>query len=279
MDRPDYLVIGHLAHDETPEGPRLGGTVSYAGSAAAAMGARVAVLTSARDHEPVLPGLAGRVSQLHVVSAPSSTVFVNMYSGETRRQQIKSRAFAPLRREHIPAAWHAAPIIHLGPLNDEVDPALARAFPGAFVAATPQGWMRAWDAQGFVEPRRWEYAEALLPILNAAIFSEEDIGRDATLEAYYASLARLLIVTRAANGCTVYRQGCDPLNIPAPRVRVVDATGAGDIFAGIFLVMLARTNDVMRAAEIATQLASISVTRAGLEGVPTQAEIRDALGS
>ena len=25
----DYLVIGHVAHDLTPEGPRLGGTASY----------------------------------------------------------------------------------------------------------------------------------------------------------------------------------------------------------------------------------------------------------
>ena len=138
--------------------------------------------------------------------------------------------------------------------------------------------MRTWDAEGVVRPKRWEYADELLPILDATVFSEEDIHRDRTLEAHYASLAKLLVVTRAANGCTVYQKDAEPLNIPAPQVPVVDATGAGDVFTGVFLVTLNRTGDVRKAAEAATQLASISVTRPGMSGIPTQDEIRAVLG-
>jgi sugar/nucleoside kinase (ribokinase family) len=274
---PEYLLIGHIARDETPSGPKLGGTVSYAGSAANALGARVVVLTSARKDESVLSTLPRQI-EVHLVEAPQSTVFVNTYSGDVRRQELRHRA-ALLTPAHVTDDLRQASIVHLGPLDDEVDPALINAFPGAFVAGTPQGWMRAWDEQGIVHPKPWSHAEILLPGLNATIFSEEDIGRDAALEAYYASLSPLLVVTRAAKGCTVYRRGEPPLNVPAPTVPVLDATGAGDVFAGIFLVMLRRTGDVLRAANVATQLASISVTRPGLEGTPQPDEIRRVLES
>jgi sugar/nucleoside kinase (ribokinase family) len=274
---PDYLLIGHIAHDETPKGPKLGGTVSYAGCAADALGVRVAIVTSARKDDVVLKELP-QSAQIHLIEAPQSTIFVNIYENDKRRQYIRGRARAPLTLNDVPTEWSHAPIVHLGPLDDEVDPALARAFPGSLVAAGPQGWMRTWDAEGVVRPKRWEHADELLPILDATVFSEEDIHRDRALEAHYASLARLLVVTRAANGCTVYQKGASPFNVPAPQVPVVDATGAGDVFTGVFLVTMHRTGDVRRAAEAATQLASISVTRPGMSGIPTQDEIRAVLG-
>jgi len=273
--KPNYLLIGHIAHDVTPEGPKLGGTVSYAGGAADAMGARVAIVTSARSDEPVLKGLPPRAS-LQVTSAAQSTIFVNTYVGDVRRQELKGRA-SLLGLADVPSIWHNCAIIHLAPLDDEVDPDLARAFPNSLLAATPQGWMRAWNSEGIVHAKPWTMAETLLPILGAVVFSEEDIGRDKNLEAHYASLAKLLVVTRAAKGCTVYRRNHPRIDIPAPEVQVVDATGAGDIFAGVFLVMYQRTGNVERAAEVATQLASISVTRPGLQGVPTAEEVRAVL--
>jgi sugar/nucleoside kinase (ribokinase family) len=274
---PDYLLIGHVAHDETPQGPKLGGTVSYAGAAADALAAQVAIVTSAQKDEVVLADLP-RKTQIHLIESPESTVFVNTYVGNTRRQVLRHRA-ALLSLADVPDAWRETPIVHLAPLDDEVDPQLARAFPNSIRAATPQGWMRGWNAEGVVHPKPWRDAERLLPLLNVTVFSEEDIQQDAALEAHYASLTSLLIVTRAAKGCTVYQQGFAPLDIPAPAIEVVDATGAGDVFAGVFLVMLHRTNNVRRAAEIATQLASFSVTRVGLDGIPTPEEIQQALDS
>lgn len=272
----DYLLIGHVAHDETPQGPRLGGTVSYSGSAANALGTRVAVVTSAQNNEVMLGSLPDSV-QVHLIESPESTVFVNTYVGDKRRQVLRHRA-ATLSIKDVPAEWRDAPIVHLGPLDDEVDPDLVNAFPSSLVGATPQGWMRAWDSEGVIHPKQWEHAEAMLPRLGVTVFSEEDIHRDTQLEAHYASLAPLLVVTRASNGCTVYQKGHDPLQIPAPEVPVLDATGAGDVFTGVFLVIYQRTADVRRAAELATQLASISVTRVGLEGIPTAEEIKAVLG-
>jgi sugar/nucleoside kinase (ribokinase family) len=269
---PDYLLIGHIAHDETPNGPKLGGTVSYSGSAADAVGAKVAIVTSADPSDVVLAELPSNAA-IHIVPAEKSTVFINTYIGDVRRQEMPSRA-KTLSFEDVPEDWRSAEIIHLGPLDDEVSPDFVRPNPTSLVVSTPQGWMRSWDEHGVIYPKPWADADRMLPVLDAVVFSEEDIHRDTALEAHYASLAKLLVVTRASNGCTVYQQGRDPLNLPAPHVDVVDATGAGDVFAGVFFVTYHRTGSVERAAEVATQLASISVTRVGLTGIPTAEEIR-----
>lgn len=273
MSKPDYLLIGHITHDDTPQGPRIGGTVSYAGGAAGKLGMHVAAVSSIRRDDPVLAALPPM--SVARVETDDSSVFVNIYEGDRRRQILRSRA-APLSLEDVPSNWRSARIVHLAPLTDEVDPALGRAFPESLVAATPQGWMRTWDTQGVIAPKPWAHADELLPTLGAVVISEEDIHRDRALEAHYASIARLLVVTRAAAGCTIYQRGQDPFDTPAPAVPVVDATGAGDVFTGVFLTVLDRTQDVRKAAICACVLASASVTRPGLDGLPTPAEITAA---
>jgi len=267
----DYLLIGHVTHDETLDGPMLGGTVSYAGITANALGANVALVTSANPDDTVLASIPSRIN-MHLIETPQSTVFINRYVGDVRRQILRSRA-ADLSWHDIPDKWRRAPIVHLAPLDDEVDPQLAFAFPDSFCATTPQGWMRTWDAAGVVSPKPWADADRLLPQLNATILSEEDIQWDKALEAHYAALSQILVVTRAAKGCTVYQKGQPPMDIPAPVVQVVDATGAGDVFASVFLITLQRTDSIRCAAEMATQLASYSVTRVGLESIPTADEL------
>ena len=57
----------------------------------------------------------------------------------------------------------------------------------------------------------------------------------------------------------------------------MDATGAGDIFATAFFIRLQETRDPWEAARFATQLSARSVTRAGLDGIPTRLEIEECL--
>jgi sugar/nucleoside kinase (ribokinase family) len=60
-------------------------------------------------------------------------------------------------------------------------------------------------------------------------------------------------------------------------VEEVDATGAGDIFAAAFFIRLFNTRDPWEAARFATALAAYSVTRVGLNGIPTKNEIESCL--
>jgi sugar/nucleoside kinase (ribokinase family) len=55
----------------------------------------------------------------------------------------------------------------------------------------------------------------------------------------------------------------------------VDPTGAGDIFATAFMInYVHKGKKLVESAQAASALAAISVTRPGIEGIPTEAEIQ-----
>lgn len=267
----DYLLIGHVTKDLTPEGPLLGGTVSYAGLTARALGLRVGVVTSCGEDLDLSP-----LSDLAVARLPAeeSTAFENVYTPEGRIQTLRARA-RDLTFEAVPPAWRGAPIVHLAPLCQEVDPDLAHRFPGALVGVTPQGWMRTWDEAGRVFPTAWEGMERLLPQLGAVVMSIEDVGWDEGLVAAMAQHAPLLVVTEGPLGARVFVNG-QGRRVPAPPAEEVDPTGAGDIFAACFFARLRATGDPFEAARYANQLASASVTRVGVASVPTPEEVAAA---
>src|SRR5579859_791004 len=172
---PDVLIIGHAARDLIPGGWRLGGTVAFAALTAARLGLRSAVVTAAPAD--VLAALAAAAPGVPVaaITCDEATTFENLYdTAGNRRQYLRGRA-AALHLHAIPDAWRQAPMVLLAPLAGEVDPALAGAFPTARVAATPQGWLRQWDADGLVRPGPWPEAERILPHLAALILSREDV--------------------------------------------------------------------------------------------------------
>ena len=86
--------------------------------------------------------------------------------------------------------------------------------------------------------------------------------------------AKVLVITEGARGCTVFVRGQRARYVPAPLVTEVDPTGAGDVFAAAFFIRLRETQSPYRAAQFANGIAANSVTRAGLAGVPSQAEAR-----
>src|SRR5919202_1275270 len=138
-----YIVNGHLARDVAPGGYTPGGTAFYATLTACRLGLSVGVLTSVpRDVDlAVLEG-----AQVRVVPAEQATTFENRYGPDGRIQFLYGRA-APLGPADVPAAWRTAPILHLGPIANEVEPSFAAVLPQALIVATPQGWLRRWDGR------------------------------------------------------------------------------------------------------------------------------------
>jgi sugar/nucleoside kinase (ribokinase family) len=264
----DYLVIGHVTRDLIDGAFTIGGTVSYAARTARALGCRVGIVTSTSpdlDLSQVLDGIL--VTRF---PAATTTTFKNIYTPEGRRQMLHGIA-ETLVPEMMPPNWRTA-IVHLGPVARECAPALINAFGDAFVGVTPQGWMRHWDQAGRVSSCQWEEAEEMLARANAVVLSEADMAGDEALVALYATQTRLLVITQGAAGCTVYTGG-QSRHFPAPAVREVDPTGAGDIFAAAFFVWLQRKGDPWVAARFANCIAAHSVTQAGLSGTPTPEDI------
>jgi len=269
LEPVDYLVLGHVSHDLTSSGARLGGTAAYSSLTARALGLRVGVIT-ASGPETDLKTLQDVV----VVSVPSehSTTFENIYLENGRRQVLHHQA-APLSYENIPELWKGTPIIHLGPVTQELDAVLPETVSPAFLGLTPQGWMRAWDENGQVLNTDWKNAEQALARAGAVVISIDDVAGNEEQVEFIASHTRVLAVTEGVAGSRLYWHG-DQRRFRAPEMQEVDATGAGDIFAAAFFIRLQLTRDPWEAARFATQLSAYSVTRVGLEGVPTAEEIQ-----
>jgi hypothetical protein len=270
LESIDYLVIGHLTIDLTPAGPVLGGTAAYAALTAQALGCSVGIVTSWGAELPL-----GPLRAIPVVSYPSdrSTTFENRQTPQGRVQVIHHVA-PQLDYYQVPEPWRKAPIVHLGPVANEVEPSLVRRFPSALIGLTPQGWLRAWDGDGRVSPAEWPESSFTLLQAGAAVISVEDVGGDEERIEELASQSRVLVVTEAEQGARVYWHG-DVRRIRAPQVEQVDPTGSGDIFAAAFFTRLYQTRDPWESARFANQLAALSVTRPGLSGVPSLQEVQD----
>lgn len=266
--RPDYLVIGHLTQDLQPDGTVTpGGTAAYSALTAAALGRRVALVTSlapAADLGPLID------VDREVVAAERSSTFVNLYGPEGRSQRLLSRA-VPLELEAVPRRWLEAKVVHLGPVADEVSPAIARAAAEAgagCIGVTPQGWMRSWDDQGRIGRKRWSWYQALAGVVDAVVFSEEDVERDLGAIERLAGCFPVTSVTRGARGARLWIGGEGPRVIEAPPRAEVDPTGAGDIFAAVFFALLSDGLGAVAATRAACELAAASVTGRGLDGIP-----------
>lgn len=268
----DYLIVGHVAVDITPTGVQLGGTVSYSALTARALGLRVGIVTSSAADAP-LQALDG--IQIVNIPAEQSTTFENIKTENGRRQILHHQA-APILLEHIPQVWRTASIIHLAPIAGELDPSLAEQLSGKFLGVTPQGWMRTWDENGQVAACVWENGEQALGQAGAVVMSIEDVNRDLEQVEAMAHQTRILCLTEGEAGAVLYWNG-DRRRFRPVKVQEVDATGAGDIFAAAFFMRYYNTRDPWEATRFATNLAARSVTRVGLNGIPTAQEIEECL--
>jgi len=268
----DYLVIGHISQDLTPHGPQLGGTATYAALTAHALGLRVGVVTSWGEEIPL-----GQMQSVSLTNIPSqrSTTFENIYHHQGRIQKLHHKA-CNLHFDLVPTPWRDVPIVHLGPIAQEIELKVASQFPHSLVGVTPQGWMRSWDKHGEVHPKRWEEADVVLKNARVAIFSTEDVVEDEEYIEEIAPQISILVVTEGAQAARVYWHG-DVRRFHPPSVEEVDPTGAGDIFAAAFLVQLHKTRDPWEATRFANYLAAQSVTRQGLMSIPTPEEIQNAI--
>jgi 1D-myo-inositol 3-kinase len=271
----DFLVVGHLTKDIVPGGYRVGGTAAYAACTARRLGWRAGILTRAEAGLPLPDALASVA--VHRLPSDRTTTFENRYLDGVRQQFVHAVA-PPITSADVPPDWKEPAVVLLGPVAGEVDPSLAKAFPQARLGVTPQGWMRRWDGEGRVQPRRWDAAREVLPWVAALILSEEDLGDDREALANYIASVPVVVLTTGWRGATLY-QGGQASAIPPRPAREVDPTGAGDVFAAAFLIRWQETGDPLAAARFANIAASFSVEGPGLTAIPTRAQVETWLAT
>jgi fructokinase len=95
----------------------------------------------------------------------------------------------------------------------------------------------------------------------------------------------VVIITRGEHGSTLYRAGHERLQVPTPKVSVIDTVGAGDTYtAGLMVSLLEHGHERaeqllthsdqtwLEVMQFAAQAAAINCTRAGANP-PTRAEV------
>jgi 1D-myo-inositol 3-kinase len=263
-----YLAIGHVTHDVlSDESFTVGGTVSYAALTAAALGRSAAILTSAGSSFDF--SIFSDTVSVQCNRAPHTTTFHNQYTNGSRSQVVYSVA-APLVPALIPPGWRSAHTVHIGPVIGECDPKLVQAFsPETFVGITAQGWMRAQNGAGHVAPHLWQPSLDILKRASAIVFSIDDIQGEWRIAEELSARTELLVVTLGARGGVLFVEGA-PHPFPALQVAELDPTGAGDIFAAVFFNKVASDMVPTLAARYSACIASRSVERRGIEGVPRE---------
>ncbi|HRZ51494.1 MAG TPA: PfkB family carbohydrate kinase [Candidatus Paceibacterota bacterium] len=269
----NYLLIGHISKDlaeDQPAGFRLGGGVLYSGAAADALGAKVGILTSypAEMHKNVSD--KGLLKKFKIKNFPSrfATTFKNEYKDGSRTQYLYATA-APITghgylKSEFGYKYFKPSIVQLAPIAREIDSSVFNAVKADFVGATLQGWLRKRDSKDRVLFSNWPNYRNYLKKLDAAILSEEDIAGDASLAKEFAKYAKVLVLTRGKDGCSVFEKGNRRDFKPVKVIKKNDVTGAGDVFAAGFFNKFYQTKNAAIAAKFANSLAGYHLEK-GIE--------------
>jgi len=268
----EYLAIGHITQDLTKSGTRIGGTVTFSGLTAQKMGLKVGIVSSCN---PGIDIAQLENIQISIVPSENCTTFRNIPSPTGRVQYLYNTA-ALLTDSAIPEIWKRTPVVHLGPIFNEIDPQIIDAFPDSLIFLTPQGWLREVDHTGKIHPKKWNLPKNIVTRAAATIISNEDVQNDEEQIMELAQLSKILVVTENNLGARIYWNG-DVRRFSAPEVQFVEDTGAGDIFAASFITRYVATNDPWESTRFAVSIAASSVTRSYLLSIPTLSEISSAL--
>jgi len=271
----DLVAIGHVTFDETPSGVRPGGSAYYAALAAHRLGLHVGLLTSvAPDYElDIFPeGI-----EVMVVPSPHTTRYRLGKSKGARTLTLLSRA-TDIGAEHLPAEWRGVPLVVLGPVVNEVDPALAGEFDDAALAVLPQGWMRKRGAGGLMGSQPWEDADSVRARAQLLVLSDEDLDGSEEQAVTWLHQVPLGAITRGARGATLYVNG-EPYHVMPDPATEVDPTGAGDVFATTLLIEYQRSGDPWEAAAVAACAGAAAVEAEGSAAIADRAGLDARFGA
>lgn len=275
---PDYLAIGHITVDILDDDIRvLGGSALYAGLTAARFGLRVGVLTRGNFESfgpEITEALRAYAGEVEIIMQESSTATVHRLQMIAGRRVQETRSWAgPIDLSGLPPQWRSAPIIHLAPVAQEIEPRQAGRLNPGYLGVTPQGWMRSWSGsrRGRVSLDQLRLPPDLVSRIDAMVLS---VTEQAHARELIDAVGRrsLVAVTRGPAPAQVIDRG-RTLEIPSYPVRVVDDTGAGDIFATVLFALRAEHASVPAAGRLAAATAALRISSGvGPAAIPTRVE-------
>ena len=303
---PDLLCLGEpmLEFNQqppTPDGRVLyleghGGDTSNAAIAAARSGASVGYVTAIGRDGPGDSFMAlwaregvDTATVLRREDAPTGIYFVTHDAAGHHFTFYRSgSAAARYRPEDVPQdAIRASRILHLSGISQAISDSACDAAFHAIEVARAAGVKVSYDTN--LRLRLWPasraaavmhaaigMADIALPSLDDATALTGLTDADAVAD-FYLRLCPLVLLKCGATGCLVATRD-RRMRIPAHRVHAVDATGAGDTFAGAFLARMLAGDGPEDAARYANAAAALSTTGYGaVAPIPDAAAVRALL--
>jgi sugar/nucleoside kinase (ribokinase family) len=253
----------------------LGGTAANAAAAILRLGARP-LLHGAVGDDPLggwtltLLRDAG-LDPSHVRVRPGRTMMAVILSGDGQRQIIVDRGVADqVGSEELTADLSAHDVVYLSTTPLSLAQTVLAAGTGARVVIGLEARQITHDSAP-----AWRHAWALsgLMVTNSA-------GEQALIDAEAHRPAEsqppgALIVTQGPAGATFTMASGRRVRVPAVAVDAVDATGAGDCFAGALCFFLTQGETMLDSVRLAVVAASLSARSLGSQGgLPDQAQVR-----
>ncbi|NNK90697.1 MAG: hypothetical protein HKO89_08835 [Saprospiraceae bacterium] len=236
----DIVCIGHICHDLIDEGFKTGGAVYFAALETIKSKKEVCVLTSIDPHDISLKEICNKGVVVMNQESKHTTCFINQYVDDKRVQFLPVLA-SSLRTEWILSHLPKSKAVFICPVADEIDVGILEKIESGFLACSIQGWLRKRNENGQVVPKSMGWNK--LKYADVIFLSYEDIdGLDDAL-AELCLLDNIIVVTDGDKGADIFING-NKQHFPAVPSKLVDPTGAGDIFATAFIIRYLQHNDL-----------------------------------
>jgi sugar/nucleoside kinase (ribokinase family) len=270
-------VYGNLTLDELEQNGehlvRPGGSALYSSLAAAHLGARVSIFSRiGRDYpRNILSSISSNLIDIAGVKRVDGLTarFRISYSADSRRLEVVH----PGPRLKPGRILRSLQAIHLGPVFNEIglDALTYARRHSEFLTLDVQGLLRTVGQDGLIRLVR-KNVDPFLSKCNLVKATEEEARVMAPASTIVATARRLLrngaqyaIITRGRSGSLLVKKYGGAFRIPSvPERRVVDLTGAGDIFIGSWLATFMFVEDALWAAAVGAAFASLSVRGSGV---------------
>jgi len=278
----DLAVLGHIVIDEIEIGgfrsKSIGGAATYSTLAAKAHGANTLLVSKVGKDFPenLLSILIEKGITLTCVKrvTTSTTKFKLIYENNKRTLFLEDRC-EPILPNDLCKLCFKAEIFHIGCVVNEIPFSTLQKIKSKnkYVSLDIQGYVRATDEKGKVILTEWDEAERFLKLVNvihanvdeAKIITKEEIPSKSA-KIFVEMGADIALITLGERGSYIGTED-GVFYVPAAKPnKIIDSTGAGDVYTVIFVLEYKSSHDIKWAGAVASATASFIVESPGPTG-------------
>ena len=292
IGNPNIIVVGHLSIDNIflpgKSSPIvvLGGSVAYVSLAVKRLGGYASIVSKIGRDFPeaciwLLRNEGINLSGIVKVKHELTTSFELKYSEDLMRRTLKLKNRASQIELNDSAKSLQADAVHVASIDDEITYETVENLKSRVdtLSLDPQGLVRSFDKYGSVIncPPTDKRMLSLANIYKSSLDEIQTLTSKSTVNSAIAAIhdfgVEVVIVTLGSRGALLSFENTQHRIPPFTTAKVVDPTGAGDVFVGAFLTEFLLKKDPLWCAYVASATASLVVESAGPMFLGTKEEI------